>query len=347
MKYKISNNYLFVAVFTAAVLLSLATCGKKPELKMIRFGGLTQGTTYQVTYYDSLERDFHHGVDSILQVIDFSMSVYNPASTISKVNRNESKGDDDLHFIKVFTQSQDISRQTGGAFDVTVGPLVKAWGFGLKHRDKVDQKMIDSLNKFIGYNKIRLDQNKVIKEDARIQLDFNAIAQGYTVDVIADYLESFHIHRYLIEIGGEVSGKGTKPDGTLWSVGIEKPQWGAIDQRPIQAILTLKNRAIATSGNYRKFFEENGVKYSHTIDPKTGYPARNRLLSVSVLADECSTADAYATAFMVMGLEKAKMILSAQPRLDAYFIYSDSVDVYKVDMTEGFRQSLQGEYYSN
>lgn len=314
---------------------------------MIRFGGLTQGTTYQVTYYDSLGRDVHNEIDSILQDIDMSMSVYNPNSTISKVNRDELSVVEDVHFKAVFRQSIEISRQTGGAFDVTVGPLVKAWGFGLKHRDKVGQRMIDSLNTFIGYGKIRLDQNRVMKEDTRIQLDFNAIAQGYTVDVIAGFLESRHIHRFLVEIGGEVIGKGTKPEGGLWSVGIEKPQWGSIDQRPIQAILSLKNRAIATSGNYRKFFEENGVKYSHTIDPKTGYPARNRLLSVSVLADECSTADAYATGFMVMGLENAKIFLSEHPELDAYFIYSDSVDVYKVDMTEGFRQSLQGEYYSN
>ncbi len=345
MKYKLSNIYLFVAAFMTAVLLYVVACGKKPEMKMIRFGGLTQGTTYQVTYYDSLGRDVHKEIDSILQVIDMSMSVYNINSTISKVNRNESKDDEDVHFIKVFRQSQDISRQTGGAFDVTVGPLVKAWGFGLKHRDKVDQKMIDSLKNFIGYEKISLDQNKVIKEDARIQLDFNAIAQGYTVDVIAGFLELNHIHRYLIEIGGEVAGKGTKPDGTLWSVGIEKPQWGTIDQRPIQAILTLNNRAIATSGNYRKYFEENGIKYSHTIDPKTGYPARNRLLSVSVMADECSTADAYATAFMVLGLDSAYNFLLNKPELDAYFVYSDSANEYKTEMTKGFRQALQGEFY--
>ncbi len=338
-------HYSFALVVVTGLIC--CSCPKKHESQLIKIGGLTQGTTYHISYYDSLEIDYHSEIDSLLEIIDQSMSVYNPKSLISRINRNEVDSMDDCHFEYVLKQSMKISDQTGGAFDVTVGPLINAWGFGFKRKENITQQKIDSIKMFVGYHLVQVDGRHIRKSDPRIQLDFNAIAQGYTVDVIAGLLESKGVKNYLIEVGGEVLGKGKKADGTLWSVGIEKPQWGPIDQRPVQAILTLNNRAIATSGSYRKYFEENGIRYSHTIDTQTGYPARNRLLSVSVLADQCVSADAFATAFMVMGLDRSKEFLNHHPGLEAYFVFSDSSDVFKTDMTDGFRQALQGEFYSN
>ncbi len=343
MKKRLNRQWTYMIV----LFFLLPACAKKNDSHLVKFGGLTQGTTYQITYVDSAKTDYHLEIDSILGVIDRSLSVYNPQSVISKINRNETGSADDLHFQEVFKRSMNISKRTGGAFDVTVGPLINAWGFGFKRKEKISDKLIDSIRAFIGYEKVSLENGRVIKADPRIQLDFNAIAQGYTVDVVAAYLESKNIRHYLIEIGGEVLGRGNKPGAKLWHVGIEKPEWGPIDKRSLQAILSLENRAIATSGNYRKFFEENGVRYSHTIDPKTGYPAKNRLLSVSVLAADCATADGYATAFMVMGLERSLKFLKTEPALDTYFIYSDTTNAYAAEMTSGFRRSLQGEFYSN
>ena len=246
----------------------------------------------------------------------------------------------DFYFTDIFNLSKEIHSNTTGAFDPTVGPLVNAWGFGFTDRMKVDQNVVDSLLPLVNFHKVKIAENKVIKEDSRIQFDFNAIAQGYSVDLVGKLLESKGIENYLIDIGGEVLAKGKKPNGDLWEVGIEKPKDNASYGEGLQAIVKLENKALATSGNYRKFYEVNGIRYSHTIDPKTGYPVQHSLLSVSVLADECATADAYATAFMVLGLEKSKTLLNEFKNLDAYFIYSDEHGNLKTFFTREFTDIL-------
>jgi thiamine biosynthesis lipoprotein len=235
----------------------------------------------------------------------------------------------------------EVSEKTNGAFDITVGPLVSAWGFGLSNRLKMDQRIVDSLLPLVDYHKVMLDNGRLIKTDPRIRIDYNAIAQGYAVDVVAGFLDSKGIQSYLIDIGGEVLARRTKPGGEKWSVAIEMPTQNADDERSILAVVSLQDMAISTSGSYRKFYEENGVRYSHTIDPSTGYPVKHTLLSVSVLASDCMTADAYATAFMVMGVDKGKAFLEKHPKLEVYFIYTTPEGNMKTYYTKGFGKLLR------
>ena len=260
----------------------LNSCINENIIPIIKFTGEAQGTYYAVTYFDTSGRNFQNEIDSLLDAFDQSVSVWVPNSVISKVNRNDTLVELDFYFTDIFNLSKEIHYNTAGAFDPTVGPLVNAWGFGFTDRIKVDQNVVDSLLPLVNFHKVIIAENKVIKEDARIQFDFNAIAQGYSVDLIAKLLESKGIENYLIDIGGEVLAKGKKPNGDLWKVGIEKPKDNAFYGEGLQAIVKLENKALATSGNYRKFYEVNGIKYSHTIDPKTGYPVQHSLLSVSV-----------------------------------------------------------------
>ena len=314
----------------------LNSCINENNIPIIKFTGEAQGTYYAVTYFDTNRRNFQSEIDSLLNAFDQSVSVWVPNSVISKVNRNDTLVELDFYFTDIFNLSKEIHSSTAGAFDPTVGPLVNAWGFGFTDRMKVDQNIVDSLRPLVNFHKVKIAENKVIKEDSRIQFDFNAIAQGYSVDLVGKLLESKGIENYLIDIGGEVLVRGKKPNDDLWKVGIEKPKDNASYGEGLQAIVKLENKAMATSGNYRKFYEENGIKYSHTIDPKTGYPVQHSLLSVSVLADDCATADAYATAFMVLGLEKSKTLLSELRHPDAYFIYSDEHGNLKTFFTRGF-----------
>ncbi|NTV84334.1 MAG: FAD:protein FMN transferase, partial [Bacteroidales bacterium] len=297
----------FLLGSAALVILSLVSC--KPVDKKVMFQGQAQGTYYAVTYFDPEGRDFQPHVDSILKAFDLSVSMWVPESVISRINRGDSLVQPDQWFIDIFKRSQAISASTDGAFDITVGPLVNAWGFGFKGKIKLDSAMVDSLRQLVDYRTVRLEDGKVKKDKPGIQIDFNAIAQGYAVDVLGNFLASKGIRNYLVDIGGEVLGKGLKPDGQNWLVGIENPAVDSIAERTINSRVKLADKALATSGNYRKYYEENGIRYSHTIDPKTGYPVRHSLLSVSVLAEDAATADGYATAFMVMGFEKAKEFL--------------------------------------
>jgi len=234
-----------------------------------------------------------------------------------------------------------ISEETDGAFDVTVGQLVNAWGFGFESRTKLDQHKVDSLLMYIGYKTVKLVDGKIIKNNPLTKIDFNAVAQGYSVDVLAKFLENKGIKDYLIDVGGEVLGRGNKPDKNLWMVGVEKPAKNAGDERILEAKVKLKDKALATSGNYRKYYEENGIRFSHTIDPKTGYPVKHTLLSASVLANECWEADAYATAFMVMGLEKGKAFLEKHKNIEAYFIFSDENGNLLTYTSEGLKDLLE------
>ncbi len=327
------------------ILILLFSCNN-PSRKMhkVMFTGEAQGTYYAVTYFDAENRNLQQQIDSLLTGFDRSVSIWVPNSIISRINNNDSSTEVDPWFKGNFDLSKEVFIKTNGAFDPTVGPLVNAWGFGFTDRMKVDSAIVDSLLPLVGFDKVKIVNNRVVKDDDRIQFDFNAVAQGYSVDIVGDLLESYGIDNYLIDIGGEVLGHGEKPDGSYWKVGIEKPKDNASYGEGLKAIVKLKNRALATSGSYRKFYEENGIRYSHTIDPKTGFPVRHSLLSVSVLADDCGTADAYATAFMVMGADEAEKFLEKNSFLEAYLIYSDKNGNLKTWHTSGFGDILDEEY---
>jgi thiamine biosynthesis lipoprotein len=278
-------------------------------------------------------------VEEILHNFDMSLSLYNDSSVLSRVNRNE-EVKVDRFFSEAFKKSVAITEMTDGAFDITVGPLVKAWGFGPDSQKNFSETKRDSLLKLVGMYKVKIENGKVIKAYPGINLDFNAIAQGYSVDIISDYFESKGIKSFLIEIGGEVRVKGDKK-GVLWRIGIDRPEDNNdLPGNDLQAVISLKDRSLATSGNYRKFYIENGIKYSHTIDPRTGYPARNQLLSATIIADDCATADGIATACMVMGKEKAIGFLGFHPEFDAFLVYSDDSGDFQTWATENLKRFI-------
>ena len=303
-------------------LLLLVHCGCAGE-HTVKIGGAAQGTTYHITYIARQGADYKKNIDSILLAVDNSLSTYVPHSIISQINRNDSNVVTDDLFVTVFQKGQEIAEKTGGLFDITVAPVINAWGFGATKKAQVDSAKIDSLLQRVGYGMVRLEGRKLLKANPQIQLDFNALAQGYTVDLLAAFLESKGIDRYLVELGGEVKAKGQKINGAYWEVGIDQPNETYTDGRPLKAVVRLQNKALATSGNYRRFYVENGRKYAHIIDPRTGYPAKHNLLSATVIAGDCMTADAYATAFMVMGLEKTKEFLAQHKDLglEVFLIY--------------------------
>ncbi len=321
-------------------LLALIVVSCTPQKNYTKIEGFTQGTTYSITYYDSLNRDFSLQIDSILSRIDHSMSIYNDSSIISKINSNQSDSIDDL-LKDVIMASFDIYRQTDGAFDITVGPVVRAIGFGRDKTQGIDSAKIRTLLPLIGMSKIRIEGNTLKKDDSKIQIDVNAIAQGYTVDVIGKYFENKGIKNYLIEVGGEITARGKNSKGTDWVVGIDKPVESALPGENIQAKISISNGyGLVTSGNYRKFIEVNGQKYAHTINPKTGFPELNNLLSATVVAPNATKADALATAFMVKGVDWSKYFVVNTNDIDAYLVFSDSLGNYRVWMNEGMKKRI-------
>ncbi|RCR70787.1 FAD:protein FMN transferase [Larkinella punicea] len=298
--------------------------------------GQAQGTTFRIVYAGEGKADFTKPVDSLFRLIDRSMSLWDSTSLISRINRNEPNLRVDGHFTTVYERARQIAEQTGGAFDVTVGPLVNAWGFSYKKgQPPPGPRLIDSLRQGVGYRKMHLLNGVLKKDHPNMALDFNALAQGYTVDLVAGFLEKYRVANYLVEIGGEVRAKGTNPTGEPWQVGIDKPVEDDTHERILQTVVPLSGRSLATSGSYRKFVVRNGKKFSHAIDPRTGYPITHQLLSVSVIADDCMTADAYATAFLVMGLEKAVPIARAQG-MELFGISYGAGGKLTVVATEGF-----------
>jgi thiamine biosynthesis lipoprotein len=330
-----------VAIFCSACLCVLLSC--KHEIKnTIKISGKAQGTTYHITYLAGSHANYRAAFDSIFRCIDQSLSTYNASSIISKMNSNDTIAVADAFFSAVFEKAMEVSAKTNGLFDVTVAPLVNAYGFGFTQREKVSQALIDSLLPLVGYKKVRLANGKLVKDNPNIMLDFNAIAQGYTVDVLSAFLDEKGISDYLVELGGELKAKGKRLDGSYWSVGIEQPDENATDEVALSATLTVKDRALATSGNYKRFYSEGGKKYSHILDPFTGYPAKNNLLSATVVAENCMTADAYATAFMVMGLEGARQFLEANKDLglEVLFIY-DEQGKWKTWKSEKLHETIE------
>ncbi len=334
---KLSRSIVFIGL----VLLVLSCFHHKKELKLYKMNGSAQGTYYAITYCSDSNENLQPAIDSLFKQFDQSVSAYVPTSILSRLNNNDTTVVADAIYESIFNKSMEVSAKSDGAFDITVGPLVNAWGFGFSKKANVDQALVDSLLPLVGYRNVHLSKGKLIKADLRIRIDFDAIAQGYTSDWLAKYLEGKGIQNYLIDVGGEVLGHGSKPDGQKWSVAIEMPAKNMNDERKIQTILSLEDRAISTSGSYRKYYEENGIRYSHTIDPSNGYPVKHNLLSVSVVAADCMTADAYATAFMVMGLEKSRDFLSKEENIEAYFISDDQQGGFSVFYTAGFDKMLK------
>ena len=283
--------------------------------------GSVFGTTYHITY--QYDEDLQAEIEAKMQEVDNSLSMFNKESVISRVNNNQHPKLTRM-FLEVFQQAQKISEDTEGAFDITVGPLVNAWGFGFKHEQLPDKHAVDSLMAIIGYQKVRCNGNQIIKSDPRIVLDCSAIAKGYGVDVIARLLSEKGISNYMVEIGGEVVTRGISEKRVPWKIGVTKPTDDPLAEgNELQTVLNVTDKAMATSGNYRNFYYKGKRKYAHTINPKTGYPVQHNILSATVLTSTCMRADAYATSFMVMGFEGARKVLERNPDLMAYIIYDD------------------------
>ncbi len=323
-----------------ALLLGLFSCKKNQEL--IVFEGFTQGTTYRIVFEPGETEIQQSEVDTLLRKFDLSLSTYVPNSLISKINRNESYAELDTFFIDMFNKSAEVNRASDGMFDITVAPLVNMYGFGFTTADAhIDSTHVDSLLRLVGMDKVKIENGKLVKLFPEIQIDPNALAQGQAVDVVAEYFVKKGVKNVLVEIGGEVSGKGSK-FGKPWTVGVDKPTEGSdAETRELQRKIFIENKALATSGNYRKYIEIDGKKYHHTINPKTGFPSYNSLLSATIIADDCMSADAYATACMVSGLEQAKKIVEANPNLDAYFIYADENGNLQEYFTKGMKKFLE------
>lgn len=338
-KRKNMKKYLFTILLLTVV--TLLSCRKK-EPVFASFTGYAQGSTYSIIFDNKKNLDpaeVRQKVEKILSDFDMSLSNYKDSSVISRINRNEDVIADSF-LTEVFSKSSEISRMTDGAFDITVGPLVKAWGFGPDSHKSFNESKRDSLLKLVGMDKVSLVNGRVVKTDPHIVIDFNAIAQGYSVDVVCRFFDSIGIRNYLVEIGGEVRAKGRK-GANMWRIGIDKPEDNnMVPGQNLQAVIKISDQAISTSGNYRKFYIEDGVKYSHEINPKTGYPAKNTLLSVSVIADECAMADGLATAFMVMGKDKTIEFLGIHPEFEVFLVYSDEKGNFNTWTSEKLKRNI-------
>ena len=315
-------------------LVILASCGKQPKKMVLQ--GLAQGSYYAVTYFDEQGRNFQHEIDSIFHAVDMSVNLWVDSSVISKVNRNEEVVLDQI-FIDNFNIAQEAAKLSDGYFDPTVSPIVAAWGFSYKVGDSITPQLIDSLKQWVDYRKVRIENGKVIKENPAITLDFNAIAQGYTSDQIAAFLESRGIKSYLVDTGGEIMAKGEKTNGKPWIVGIEKPAENMNSEQVVQTRIALRDKGLVTSGSTRKYVERNGKRYSHSINPKTGYPVEHNVLSVTVLAENSVWADALASICMVMGLKQSLPLIESLDGVEAYYIYSNEQNELETFATEGFK----------
>ena len=295
----------------------LISCAKQPQ--KIKYEGITQGSYFSISYYDEEGRTFENEIDSIFKEVDNAVSLWNENSIIRKVNRNEDVVVNQI-FKDNFEWARKASEFSDGSFDATIGPLVSAWGFHYKKELEMTPEMVDSIKQLVDYRKIEIVDDRVVKANPNMTLDFNAVAQGYTTDLIGSFLETKGIFNYLVDVGGEIYAKGTKPNGDLWTIGIEKPAENFDSERSVQIKINLKDKGIVTSGNYRKYIEKDGVRYSHSIDPKTGFPVEQNLLSATVIADNASWADCLATICMLVGKEKASKLLEGQG-VEAYFIF--------------------------
>lgn len=315
------KNIVKAAFLVVLIVASVAIIWQQRSTPYQHDTGFIFGTTYSITY--QYAKDLQPEIEAEMKEVDSALSPFNKQSIITAINNNQKTGLN-KKFTEVFNLAEKISRETDGAFDITVAPLVNEWGFGFKKGVDPSKHAIDSLRQIVGYQKVALKDGKIVKQDPRINLDCSGVAKGYGSDCVANLLRRHGIENFMVEIGGEVVTSGINPDRVPWRIGVTKPvDDPTLQGGELQTVLNVTDKAMATSGNYRNFYYKGGKKYAHTIDPKTGYPVQHNILSSTVVADNCATADAYATAFMVMGLEKAKAILDKHPELMVYFIYSD------------------------
>ncbi|HSI70038.1 MAG TPA: FAD:protein FMN transferase [Gillisia sp.] len=334
---KLNKSFAFII---GLLFVSCADPGEKEQV----LTGEALGTSYQVKFYHPEELDLRKGLDSVFEVINISMSTYRNDSDISRINSGDTSVVVDEHFKKVFRDSKKIYRESEGYFDPTVGNLVNAYGFGPeKGSRELSEAKIDSMMQYVGFDKLELSEdNRLQKESREIYLDFNAIAKGYAVDVMGEYLEKKGVTDFLIELGGELLAKGVNlQKGSAWTVGIDDPEQTS-SQRILTAALRLKDRGMASSGNYRKFRVDTltGNHFVHTINPLTGRSERSDLLSATVIASTCALADGYATAFMSMGYKKSVEMLDRLEDVDVYFIYAGDQNELKIFSTPGFDEVL-------
>lgn len=329
---------VLVFIFSVFILIS---CDSTPEERSV--GGEALGTTYNIKYYASKDLNLDKALDSIFERVNQSMSTYRESSDISRLNRGDSSVIVDSLFQEVFLIAEEVYKESNGYFDPTVGDLVNQYGFGPETGPKaIDSVTIDSLMQYVGFDKLKLENNKIIKESPEVYLDFNAIAKGYAIDLVGHYLDSKGVEDYLIELGGELLAKGMNLSrASYWTVGIDDPEQQ--EERVLTAAVELRDRAMATSGNYRKYRldPETNMMFVHTINPLTGFAQKTDLLSVTVLAENCALADAYATAFMAMGYDLSKMVLSRVDDLDAYLIYATLDGEMKEFVTPGFEEVMK------
>ena len=335
------KKLLYSLILPLSFLL-IAGCSSHPSQYTV-INGDTQGTTYHIVAEESRDIDASRlrvEIEALLTEIDNSLSVYNESSVISLINRNMSDMTDTL-FRDVFRTSAQVWEESGGLFDITVGPLVKSWGFGPDTIKRFDETMRDSLLALVGMQKVKLEGERLVKSDPDMFIDMNAIAQGYTVDLIIKLLAGMGIDDCLVEVGGEVRTAGDK-GGQGWRIGIDRPADGNYEPgADLKAIVRLDGLSLATSGNYRKFFIDNGIKYSHTIDPRTGRPVRHTLLSATIVAPTGAVADAWATACMVAGKDEAVSFIERHDSLEGYLIWSDEKGEMRSWISEGLRQRIE------
>lgn len=338
---KITKSSIFRIVFLLFLIVgSIYIIRQQNTMPYQHNTGQIFGTMYHITYQS--DKDLHREILQRLQLVDQTFSTFNDESIISKINRNEPVKLNQM-FIEVFDLAKTVSKDTHGAFDITVAPLVNVWGFGFKSGTPPTKAVIDSLRHLTGYEKVKLIGSKVRKQDPRIMLDCSAIAKGYGSDVVAQYLRSRDVENFMIEIGGEIVVQGNSDKRLPWKIGVTKPTDDSTQvNNELQTVLNVSNTAMATSGNYRRFYYKNGKKYAHTIDPKTGYPVQHNILSATVLANTCAKADAYATSFMVLGLEKTQQVLQHHPDLMVYLIYADGQGKNKVWYSPSLKKAIQG-----
>jgi len=330
----------FKIILFAALAFSTMSC-QKIQKKYIYDSGIVHGTTYHIVYENPYGKDIQQELDTLMAGYNMIFSVYEKKSVISKINNNEDVSLNPL-FMTCFNKAMEISKISDGAFDITCGPMVNAWGFGPEERKKMTQEKVDSLKDLTGYHKVKIENGKVIKENPNMKLDMNALCDGYYCDLIAEFLRETGCDNFLIEIGGEVKALGKNEKGNIWTVGINKPVEDSVYiNNEIQAKVQLENNALATSGNYRNFYIDGGKKYAHTIDPKTGYPVQHSLLSATVITSDGLTADGFATTFMVLGLEKSIELSEQIPGMEVYFIYADSMGNNQIYMSEGLKKFIK------
>ena len=324
------------------ILFGLLSCVSNDNKILVSNSGEAQGTYYHIKYLSKDAEDFYLKIDSLFAEVDSAVSIYMPNSIISRLNKGEHVRTDTI-FNKVYDDAMHVYQLTEGYFDCTVFPLVNYWGFYQNNQlntSAIDTVSVLRIMEKVGMHNIKKTDSSIVLRNG-VQLDFNAIAQGYTVDLIAHLLEENGIVNYLIEVGGEIKAKGVNADGVLWRVGVDKPSEEIDLEERFQFVLDLKDKALASSGNYRKFYIKDNIKYSHTINPKSGFPSKNRLLSATVIANRCSLADAYATAFMAMGVKRTKQLYNKlSEELDIYLVYTDKNGEWKTFISPGMQTRI-------